>query len=46
MLVIDSCLGRAMRKQMLPTLGAQLPSQDQIVVTLSRLLGSQNPAQH
>jgi AcrR family transcriptional regulator len=46
MMLIDSCLGRAMRKQMLPTSGVQLPSQDQIVVTLSRLLGERNPARH
>jgi AcrR family transcriptional regulator len=39
MMLIDNCLGRAMRKQMLPTPGVQLPSQDQIVATLSRLLG-------
>lgn len=39
MLLIDSCLGRAMRKQMLPTGAARLPSLDQIVGTISRLLG-------
>ena len=38
-MLIDSCLGRAMRKQMLPTTAPKLPSLDQIVVTISRLLG-------
>jgi AcrR family transcriptional regulator len=36
-MLIDSCLGRAMRKQMLPA-GAKLPSLDQIVGAISRLL--------
>jgi len=39
MLLIDSCLGRAMRKQMLPAEGAKLPSLDKIVATINGLLG-------
>ena len=38
-LLIDSCLGRAMRKQMLPTVGGKLPSLDKIVGAINRLLG-------
>lgn len=39
MLLIDSCLGRAMRKQMLPSVGAKLPSLEETVRTINRLLG-------
>jgi len=38
-LLIDSCLGRSMRKQMLPEAPTKLPTLDQIVETINRLLG-------
>jgi AcrR family transcriptional regulator len=38
MVLIDSCLGRSMRKQMLPS-PTRLPSLDQTVRTINRLLG-------
>lgn len=39
MLLIDSCLGRSMRNQMLRGAPAKLPTLDQIVGTINRLLG-------
>jgi len=39
LMLIDSCFGRAMRKQMLPEAEAKLPTLERIVETVNRLLG-------